>query len=608
MRASWAAGLFGLAVLASCSGKDGGDAGKAEIAPGTIVSWCQVDDPGQVILERRKRKLGDAALAGIACPEAQSADKRPDELILPMPCGRRMVFRAVRVAIGDALDGERALFGDPDASEPYRRAVTGPWWGEVAGGFPGKSDGSGTGTYYIAKYEVTAPQFAIFGAAAPGESFEDGSPACKRMEQALAAVQGTRVLPAVGMAWHEAIAFADRYSQWLIAQDKAGGTLGKLLPANEARPGYLRLPTEAEWEFAARDGRETGGAMRVHAVAQPWGGSEQPDLAQIAWFAGLGQAPPAGSKVYPVGQKKPNRLQLFDMVGNAEEYTSELFRPVRPDGTLVGRVGGVVARGGGASDDAELVGVGARREIEIYDTAGPFRAPTLGFRLVIAAPIFVNKASAQGEMQGNPELRGGIDTAWARRARGDGTAGGESRDQALAIFEQLRREFAGDAARIAQFDTIQGLIQRAAAQESEREQRSTEEALLTALLAAGYGHERSVKIKSATAFLTGARQGGVQLTPADEAELVELERSRLDHLRERDATYDYYIQTVLLLAGRPDGMFQPAMVTVKDRMLRAGLQRLMAYTALVERHVARARAAPPNSAARAAMIRDLETF
>jgi formylglycine-generating enzyme required for sulfatase activity len=71
-----------------------------------------------------------------------------------------------------------------------------------------------------------------------------------------------------------------------------------------------RLPTEAEWEFAARGGKLSKGFR--------YSGSEI--LFEVAWFLDNSKI-----KIHPVGQKKPNELGLFDMSGNAEEWCSDWF-------------------------------------------------------------------------------------------------------------------------------------------------------------------------------------------------------------------------------------------------------------------------------------------
>ena len=67
----------------------------------------------------------------------------------------------------------------------------------------------------------------------------------------------------------------------------------------------LRLPTEAQWEYAARGGST---------------GSSYGELDEIAWHGGN-----SGNKAHPVGGKKPNSLHLFDMLGNVWEWVSDWY-------------------------------------------------------------------------------------------------------------------------------------------------------------------------------------------------------------------------------------------------------------------------------------------
>ena len=74
--------------------------------------------------------------------------------------------------------------------------------------------------------------------------------------------------------------------------------------------GY-RLPTEAEWEYAARSGGK----------AEKWAGTnDESKLPEYAWFRDN-----AGMRVHPVGQKKPNGLGLYDMSGNASEWVQDIY-------------------------------------------------------------------------------------------------------------------------------------------------------------------------------------------------------------------------------------------------------------------------------------------
>ena len=199
-----------------------------------------------------------------------------------------------------------------------------------------RDDGKGvtlTKDYWIGKYEVTQKQYEAVMGNNPSEFKGDNRPVeC--------------------VSWHDAKAFCDKLNE--LYKDK--------LPA-----GYrFDLPTEAQWEFAARGGNKSKGYK--------YSGSN--DVDDIAWYNDN------SGKTHDVGQKRPNELGLYDMSGNVVEWCRDWYDSYSgyavTDPTGPGSGSYRVLRGGSWNHGAVFFRVEHRS-----DTSPDDRGSRIGFRLAL---------------------------------------------------------------------------------------------------------------------------------------------------------------------------------------------------------------------------------
>ncbi|MPZ20614.1 MAG: SUMF1/EgtB/PvdO family nonheme iron enzyme [Luteitalea sp.] len=242
------------------------------------------------------------------------------------------------------VPGGRFTIGSP-ANEPGRGEDEGPQ-AEVR-----------IEPFWMGKHEVTWDEFDRYrfakrlpgagSAADPASTTADAvsKPTPPYVDESWGFGKGKQ--PAIGMTWHAAA----EYCRWLSA--RTGRT--------------YRLPTEAEWEHAARAGTTT-----------PWSsGPEESSLADVAWYAANADGAP-----HKVGTKKPNPFGLYDMHGNVAEWILDQYDAARyaslakqreragPNGLINpvfvpsdARYPHVV-RGGSFEDDAAHIRSAARRSSE----------------------------------------------------------------------------------------------------------------------------------------------------------------------------------------------------------------------------------------------------
>jgi formylglycine-generating enzyme required for sulfatase activity len=148
--------------------------------------------------------------------------------------------------------------------------------------------------------------------------------------------------------------------------------------------GGFRLPTEAEWEYAARYSDEGQLPGNVHA-----GANREPDIDRAAWTSRNSE----DGEVQPVGQLAANDLGLYDMSGNASEYVFDLWNSYDSDpvaysapntrGPREERYTKVVFRGGNPRYDESVNQVSHRM---FWDFRYASHNSQMGFRLVRSLP------------------------------------------------------------------------------------------------------------------------------------------------------------------------------------------------------------------------------
>ena len=167
-----------------------------------------------------------------------------------------------------------------------------------------------------------------------------------------------------GPQWTSSNGLGDDYPAYYISYTDCQEFITKL---NAMTGQQFRMPTEAEWEFAARGGTKSKGYT--------YAGSNTID--DVAWYYNN-----SGSKTHAVGGKQPNELGLYDMSGNVYEWCADWYgsytsgAQTNPTGPTTGS--SRVIRGGSWFSGATY----CRTALRNYYSPG-YRGDRVGFRLAL---------------------------------------------------------------------------------------------------------------------------------------------------------------------------------------------------------------------------------
>jgi len=300
--------------------------------------------------------LGTIAICFLCvCPAA--AQSLPERLTIKLPDGGELHFRAVYLGIdGNRLFASRRVtLGSRESNPSYKERLTETL---ISGGFVGNRNGKPDWLYYLGETEVQRCQW---------------NAVMRWVEKEKGVTQRAKddsKLPQTEVTIAEVYMFVEALNNWMLTNEPNS------LPKLRGALAFCRLPTEAEWEFAARSGiKVIESNPDIFDRPHPYGD----DPGNYEWYRSN-----SGNQVQECGSSniKPNPLGLYDMLGNVEELTNNLFSPEY----VQGRFGDFVIRGGNFSSSD--VSAARRAEYFAYQTDGkPNRSPKLGFRLTLSTRI-----------------------------------------------------------------------------------------------------------------------------------------------------------------------------------------------------------------------------